>query len=127
MRLFLVLFLISFSALATSWENLQPGQDYKLTQSFELPIYRSNSLMSFMKGEAVLLKEILPLAIPGGFNMALYIFDYKNCPGTEMETDLEIVPVQGTSPVVKPGVQLEACELKVYIEMKDFYSKSLFE
>ena len=127
MRLFLVLFLISFSALATSWENLRPGQDYKLTQSFELPIYRSNSMMSFMKGEGFYLKEVVPLAIPGGFQMALFIFDYKNCPGPQMETDLEIVEVERTSPVVKAGAQLEKCEMNVYIEMKDYYSNSLFE
>lgn len=128
MRLFIALFLVSFSALATSWENLQVGHDYKLAQSFELPMSgRSGWMMSFMKGEAVHLKEAEPLAIPGGFNMVLYTFNYKNCPGPEMGTELEIVPVEGTSPVVKAGTQLEACELKVYIEMKDYYSNSLFE
>ncbi|WP_408098218.1 hypothetical protein ACJVC5_04700 [Peredibacter sp. HCB2-198] len=127
MRLFIALFLISFSALATSWESLRPGQDYKITQSFELPIYRQNSMMSFMKGEVVYLKAIEPLALPGGFNMALYIFDYKNCPGPQMETELEIVEVENTSPVVKAGAQLESCELKVYIELKDYYSESFFK
>ena len=127
MRLFIALFLISFSALATTWENLRPGQDYKLTQSFELPIYRQNSMMSFMKGESVYLKTVEPLAIPGGFNMALYIFDYKNCPGPQMETELEIVEVENTSPVVKAGTLLESCELKVYIEIKDYYKESFFK
>ena len=127
MRLFIALFLISFSALATTWENLRPGQDYKLTQSFELPIYRQNSMMSFMKGEGVYLKAVEPLAIPGGFNMFLYIFDYKNCPGPQMETELEIVEVENTSPVVKAGAQLEKCELNVYIEMKDYYKESFFK
>ena len=127
MRLFIALFLISFSAFATTWENLRPGQDYKLTQSFELPIYRQNSMMSFMKGEGVYLKAVEPLAIPGGFNMFLYIFDYKNCPGPQMETELEIVEVENTSPVVKAGAQLEKCELNVYIEMKDYYKESFFK
>lgn len=128
MRTFIILFLFSFSAFATSWEQLRPGNDYKLSQSFQLPQdERSGSLIDFMKGDDVTLNEIVPLAIPGGFNMMLYIFDYKNCPGMEMTTDIEIVPVQGTSPVVKAGTLLENCELKVYIELKDYYSQSLFE
>ena len=128
MRLFLILFLITFNAFAVSWETLRPYEDYKLTQSFQLPqSERSGSMLDFMKGEEVYLKEIMPLAIPCGFSMMLYIFDYKNCPGSQMTTELEIVPVQGTSPVVKAGAYLEKCELNVYIEMKDYYSQSLFE
>lgn len=128
MRLFLFLFLISFSAIGANWEDLRTGENYKLSQSFALPQYeRSGAMLDFIKGEEVTLNEIVPLAIPGGFNMVLYVFDYKNCPGMEMETDLEIVPVQGTSPVVKAGAILEKCELSVYIELKDYYSQSLFE
>lgn len=127
MRLFLVLFLVSFGVLAADWSDLRPGEEYKLSQSFQLPLDdRSGSLLDFMEGEEVALNEIVPLAIPGGFNMFLYIFDYKNCPGSQMTTEIEIVPVQGTSPVVKAGALLENCELKVYIEQKDYYSRSIF-
>lgn len=128
MRTFLILLLISFNAIAVTWDNLRPGVDYKLTQSFQLPQdERSGSLLDFSKGDEVYLKQIEPLAIPGGFNMMLYIFDYRNCPGMEMTTEIEIVPVQGTSPVVKAGTLLEECELKVYIELKDYKSPSFFE
>lgn len=123
MRLFIVLFLVSFSALATSWGNLQVGRNYKLSQSFELTMTgRSAWMMYLMKDEVFHLRKVESLG-----STVLYIFDYKNCPGPEMGTELEIVPVGGTSPVVKTGTQLEACELKVYIEMKDYYSNSLFE
>lgn len=127
MRLFLVLLFVSFSALASTWDVLRPGEDYKLSQSFQLPLDdRSGSFLDFMKGDEVSLNEIVPLAIPGGFNMLLFIFDYKNCPGPQMTTEMEIVPVQETFPVVKAGAFLEKCELKVYIELKDYYAQSLF-
>jgi len=71
------------------------------------------------------LKEIMPLSM---VNVMLYIFDYKNCPGPAMKTDMEIIPVNGTSPVVEIGAQLEEnCELNIYIENKDLMSTSLFE
>lgn len=127
MRLFLFVFLISFSALATSWENLEVGSTYKLTQSFQLPqTERSGSLMDFMKGEQVTLNEIVPIYV--GYSLMLYVFDYKNCPGKEMAANMEIIPVEGTNPLVEAGALLNKnCELNVYIETKDYYSKSLFE
>lgn len=127
MRLFLLLSLISFSAFATTWEELAPGRYYKLNQSFQLPqLERSGSLLDFTKGEQHFLREIVPLPMPG-FPMLVYVFKYTDCPGTAMATDIEIVEVEGTSPVVKVGTQLEACEIHMYIEAKDYYSKSLFE
>lgn len=127
MRLFLLVFLISFSALASNWEDLEVGSTYKLTQSFQLPqTERSGSLLDFMKGEQVTLKEVIPMNV--GFALMLYVFDYKNCPGKDMEADMEIIPVAGTNPLVEAGALLNKnCELNVYIETKDYYSKSLFE
>lgn len=127
MRLFLLLTLFSFSAFATNWEDLTPGRYYKLNQSFQLPqLERSGSLLDFSKGDQHFLKEIVPINVPG-FTLMLYVFKYSDCPGTAMATDMEIIEVDGTRPVVKVGTQLEACELNMYIEIKDYYSKSLFE
>ena len=39
--------------------------------------------------------------------VVLFRFDYKNCPGSDMKTDMEIIPVKNTSPVVEVGAQLE--------------------
>jgi hypothetical protein len=127
MRLFLLLALVSFSAFATDWSDLEAGNSYKLNQSFQLPqLERSGSLLEFTKGEKYLLSEILPVDVPG-YPLMLYIFKYTNCPGPAMKTDMEIVEVETTSPVVKVGMQVEACEINMYIETKDYYSKSLFE
>lgn len=128
MRLFLLLALVSFSAFATDWSDLEVGSTYKLTQSFELKQNeRSGSILEVQKGDAVELKALIPLSIPGA-SLALYIFDLKSCPGPQMTTEQEIIPVHGTSPLVEVGVLLDTdCELNVYLELKDYYSNSIFE
>jgi hypothetical protein len=128
MRLFLVLALMSFSAFATDWSDLEVESTYKLSQSIQLKqIERSGSLLDIVKGEPLLLKAIVPVSVPG-FPLLLYIFDLKSCPGPKMTTDQEIIPVQGTNPLVEVGVQLDTdCELNMYVEMKDYYSQALFE
>lgn len=127
MRLFLFLTLFSIPAFAATWEELTPGRYYKLTQSFQLPqLERSGSLLDFMKGDEHFLKDVVPLHIPG-FPMFVYVFKYTDCPGVDLATDMEIVEVDSTRPVVKVGTQVEACELNMYIEAKHFYQNSLFE
>jgi len=126
MRLFLGLLLISFNVFATNWTDLEQGTHYKITQSFSLPqTERSHANLEFMKGQAVILKEIAPLE---AVQVTLFVFDYKNCPGPAMTTEMETIPVQATSPVIEIGAQLEKnCELNVYIENKDLMSKSIFQ
>ncbi len=126
MRLFFILLVISFNALAVDWTELEDGTEYKITQDFQLSqIERSGSKLEISRGDKVALKETVALT---AVSVMLYIFDYKNCPGPAMTTEMEIIPVQGTSPVVEIGAQLEEkCELHIYIENKDLMSNSLFE
>src|ERR1700741_1696016 len=127
MRLFLALCLVSFSALAANWSDLDEGKTYKLSKSFQLPqSERSGSMLDFSKGESLTLREIMPLGIPG-VELTLFIFNYNNCPGTAMTTEMEIVPVEGSTPLVEVGAKVESCEVNLYIETKDFYNKSVFE
>jgi hypothetical protein len=129
MRLLIgLMLLVSTSVFAKDWSDLELGGSYKLTQSFELKqLERSGSALNVEAGQAVVLKEMVPVAVPG-YPLYLYIFDYKSCPGPAMKTDQEIIPVKDTSPLVEVGVELEVnCELNVYLETKDFYSNSLFE
>jgi hypothetical protein len=123
-----LLCLFSMSTFAASWSDLEVGEKYKLTQSFQLPqIERSGSLLDFSKGEELSLTGIVPINIPGA-SLYMYLFDYKNCPGQTMATEMELVSVQGTFPVVEVGAVLEKnCELNIYIETRDYYTKSLFE
>lgn len=126
MRLFFILLMVSFNALAVQWTELEDGTEYKITQNFQLSqLERSGSKLDISRGDSVELKETIPLSM---INVMLYIFDYKNCPGELMSTEMEIIPVLLTSPVVEIGAQLEKkCELHIYIETKDLMSKSLFE
>lgn len=128
MRYLIALLLLTSQAFAMDWSDLEVGKSYKLTQSFSLKQNeRSGSMLEVIKGQSVELKALIPLSIPGA-SLVLYIFDYKSCPGPEMTTDQEIIPVERTSPLAEVGVLLETgCELNVYLELKDYYSNSLFE
>jgi hypothetical protein len=126
MRLLILgLIFLSFSLYAAEWNDLEMDQKYTLTQSFQLPqIERSGSLVDFIQGEEVVLKEIIALDM---IKVMLLKFDYKNCPGPDMKTDMEIIPVKNTAPVVEVGAQLEKCSLEIFIESKDLMSTSFFE
>ena len=125
MRLFIGLLLISFNLLASDWTDLEEKQKYILTQSFQLPqLERSGSFMEFTVGDEAVLSEIIGLDT---INVVLFKFNYINCPGPEMKTDMEIIPVKNTSPVVEVGAQLENCSLEIFIETKDLMRASFFE
>lgn len=127
MRLFVLASLISFSALAANWSDLETGKSQKLTQSFQLKQFeRSGSLIDFSEGEVLILKERLTMPFPNA-SLELYIFNYPNCPGSDMRTDMDIVAVKDSSPVVEVGVQLDSCLVNMLIESKNLSSKSLFE
>ncbi len=126
MRLFIGLMLVSFNLFAANWNELEEKTQYQLTQSFQLPqIERSGSLLDIMKGENFLLTEVTGLDM---INVSLFVFEYKNCPGRSMKTDMEIIPVNNTSPVVEIGAQvIEGCKLEIFIENKDLMTNSFFE
>ena len=125
MRFLLFLVFFAFNAMATDWSELEIGQSYKLQQEFKLPqLERSGSLQDFMKGDELVLKDIVPLDM---VRVVIYEFDYKKCPGPEMKTEMEIIPVQETSPMVEIGAQLENCTLSIFIETKDISTKSFIE
>lgn len=127
MRLFVLASLISFSALAANWGDLETGKSQKLTQSFQLKQFeRSGSLIDFSEGEVLILKERLTMPFPD-VPLELYIFNYPNCPGSDMRTDMDIVAVKDSSPVVEVGVQLDSCLVNMLIESKNLSSKSIFE
>lgn len=126
MRLFLLLCLISFNVFATEWNELEIDAEYKLTQSFSLKqIGPQASSLDIMTGEKVVLKEIVGLDM---IRVTLFQFEYLNCPGPEMKTDMEIIPVNNTSPVVEIGAQLvEKCTLEIFIESKDLMTESFLK
>lgn len=125
MRLFIGLMLISTSLFAASWNELEIQNKYQITQSFQLPqVERSSSILDIIEGDKFELADIIPLDM---INVILFQFDYKNCPGPELKTDMEIIPVKNTSPVVEVGAQIEKCKLEIFIETKDLMTESFFE
>jgi hypothetical protein len=125
MRTFILLALISFPAFAMNWFDMELGNEYVLNQDLALTQReRSGSMLDIVKGEKFVLKEIMPITM----GLMMFNLEYKNCPGPAMETEVEIIPVNGTSPVIEVGAMVaENCELWVYVEGKDFWTNSLFE
>lgn len=106
-----------------NWFDMETGTEYTVLQSFSLPQKeRSGSFLEINKGEKFVLKEIIGL----GMGLGLFNFDYKSCPGPAMETDVEVIPVEG-SPVEVGAMVAENCEMWVYVELKDFWTPSIFE
>lgn len=123
MRFLIIMCLMTFPAFASQWHELAPGKSYKLIQSFQLPQReRSGSLIDFSKGERLKLKEVEAVSLPGT-TLTLYVFSHPNCPGREMTTDMEMILFEGA----EIGAQMEDCEINMYIEKKDLYSKSFFK
>jgi hypothetical protein len=126
MRSFIALLLISFNAIAVTWNDLETQETYKLTQSFQLPqTERSGSLLDLLRGDRFVLKAITGLDM---INVSLFTFELKKCPGPALKTDMEIIPVDGTTPVVEIGAQIAGeCKLEIFIENKDLMTNSFFE
>lgn len=125
MRLFLALILISFNVFAAEWNDLESNRIYRLSQTFQLQtIDRSRSLLDFRSGERFQLAEVVGLDM---INVTLFSFYLHNCPGQALKTDMKIIAVKATSPVVEIGAQVDKCRLEIFIENKDFMTKSFFE
>jgi hypothetical protein len=126
MRLFLGLCLLSFQLQAVSWNDLEISNQYKINQQLQLrQIERSGSMLEISAQESFMLKEVIGLDM---INVSLYRLQYKNCPGPAMKTEMEIIAVKNTAPVVEVGAQLEEnCMLEIFIENRDLMTDSLFE
>ena len=126
MRSLLVLFVLVFSSqvLASSWNDLEIGETYTLNQEIVL-VSNSPSESSFHipAGTKLSHSDLIPLDM---ISVMLYLFKLPKCPGNDFETQMEIIPVQGTSPLVEIGAQVASnCQLEIYIETKDIYSSSI--
>ena len=125
MKLFIVLSLLSINAFAGTWFDMEANKEYTVLQSFSLPQEeRSGSSLEVTKGDKFVLKEIIGL----GMGLGLFNFQYAKCPGPDMVTDIEIIPIDNSAPLVEIGAKAELnCEMWIYVELKDFWTNSLFE
>ncbi|MFL5786387.1 MAG: hypothetical protein ACJ76H_17340 [Bacteriovoracaceae bacterium] len=125
MRLFILLSLISVQAFALDWFDMDTDSEYTIQQNLSLhQKERSGSILEISKGEKFVLKDKVGM----GMGLALFNFAYENCPGQQMETEVEEIFVDGTTPVIEVGAMVASgCELWVYVDLHDFWTKSLFE
>jgi hypothetical protein len=123
MRTFLALALLSISlnSFAMDWSDLERGTNYKLTQSLSLPQKLNGTLLELPVGESFRYKSVI-----GGAGLAIFSFDYINCPGLEMETEVEVIPVKNY-PIEIGAMVAEGCELWVFVELKDYYTPAIFK
>lgn len=127
MRFLWITLFFTISTYAANWSDLEVGNRYKLIQSFELPqAERSRSNLTFVKGQTLRLNEVSSMEIPGAF-LSIFKFEYEKCTGPQMATDMIIIPVENSFPLVEVGAEVSKCELVIYMETKDYYNKSLFE
>jgi hypothetical protein len=126
MRLFLALFLFSVNAVANSWSDLQKSKTYTLNQEIQLPQQeRSSSMLDLMRGDKFFLLDIMGL---DQIKVTLFTFRLQKCPGQQMSTELAIVSVSGTSPVVEVGAMVEEeCKLLIFVESSELLTKSFFK
>jgi len=125
MFLLIMLSLVMTEVNASTWLNLQESKNYQLTQNISLPqTERSGSLLSLSQDDVFSLKTLER----SSDNLMVYTFQQQVCPGPQMRTSLEIIPVQETSPMVEVGAQfIEDCELKIFISDQDLHSTSIFK
>lgn len=123
MRTFLALALLglSLNSFAMEWSDLESGMTYKLTQNLSLPQKLNRAILELPPGEPFRYKSVI-----GGAGLAIFSFDYLNCPGEQMETEVEVIPVKNY-PVEIGAMVAEGCELWVFVELKDYYTPAIFE
>ncbi|GEM_PF-6135080 len=126
MRSLLVLLAIVLSSqvYAGNWNDLEIGQDYTLNQEIQLISNSpSNGQFHILAGTKLNLTDLIPLDM---ISVLLYQFSLPGCPGNDFETQMEIIPVQETSPLVEIGAQVASnCKLEIFIETKDIYSEAI--
>lgn len=126
MRSLLVLLALVFSSqvFANSWNDLEVGESYTLNQEISLVSNSpGQSTYHIPAGTVLNHSDLIPLDM---ISVLIYQFKLPNCPGNDFETQMEIIPVQGTSPLVEIGAQVGSnCLLEIFIETKDIYTSSI--
>ena len=123
MKLTTLLAVSLFSTISTAksidWNTLKVGDKYALDKRIEFQI--NDSKIEFNKNTTVELLEASELSM-----IKVHLFKYKisECSQKNIESDLELVESSEDTSV---GVNLvKDCVLEVFVELKDYKTKSLF-
>ncbi len=125
MRFALIILIFTFNAFAQQnyrWSDLVEGETYRIDRDIEMD-YAKN-LYKVSKGQLLKLQNVKPLPM---INVYMAEFHVTKCTDTNMTTEMILVEVkQPDSKVVSVGVDLTyGCKLEVFIEKKDYSSKSI--
>jgi hypothetical protein len=117
-----LLLTLSLNSFAMDWFDMESGVTYKLTQPLSLPMKKINrGILELPAGEPFVLKYVT-----GGAGLGILTFHYPNCPGSQMETEVEVIPVKN-SPIEIGAMVAEGCELWVFVELKDYFTPAIFK
>ena len=125
MRYAIIIFLFSFSTLAQQtyrWSDLVEGESYRIDRNLELEL--SKNFYKIKKGQALKLQNVKPLPM---INVYMAEFLVSKCTDNNLTTEMILVEVkQPDSKMVSVGVDMTyGCKLEVFIEKKDYSSKSV--
>lgn len=125
MHLLWMLLIVPFQISAATWTDLSESTTYQLKQPFKLTqSERSSAQLELTSEDDFIFKKISRASE----NLMVLSFQYLNCPGPQMKTAMEIIPVQETEPMVEVGAQIEEeCELKIFISDRELHSNSIFK
>lgn len=125
MRFALLIFIFSFNILAQQtyrWSDLVEGESYRIDRTIEMDF--AKSVFRVSKGQSLKLQNIKPLPM---IDVYMAEFHVSKCTDNNMTTEMILVEVkQPNNKLVSVGVDLTyGCKLEVFIEKKDYSSKSI--
>jgi hypothetical protein len=126
LRTILITILFSTFAMAAQtyrFADLVEGETYRVDRNIELEYAKTN--FQITKGQLLKLNDFKPLPM---INVYLAEFDILKCQSPSLSSEMILIEIpQGQSKLVSVGVDLAfGCKLEVFIEKKDYNSKSIF-
>ncbi len=120
----------SYASKLSNWDELEVQKKYNLQKSLLLPVYEvmpgEKPFVQFVKGEYFTLTKKASLDF---IKVQLFVFKPNYCDPKWSATDMILVNPQFLSSNHsnrRVGVELIDCELKVYVEIKDLFTSSIF-
>ena len=109
-------------ASSVKWQNQDVGKEYKLNIDVELQL--DEQIFKLPSGTKFDLLEKSDLNM---IKVHLHKYKIDNCPAKNIETDLQLIPVnQGRNRKTSVGVNLiRGCIVEIFINMKEYNTLSL--
>lgn len=124
MKFLIVLFFIFFTqfifAETLNWDDLETGRKFTLVTDIKFPEGASLS-----KGDALVVEDI-----GGGMGLIWMTFSNLMCQDPSMTTEMVLVNPEPDDFQDDKSVSVkldENCQVNIYLEMRHYYNKSLFE